>query len=112
MPGRPPGLAAALFHLRGGDTLVVWRLDRLGRTTHQLVNLLEQFEREGICLRSLQDGIDPTSVMGKGHAPDRGRFRRNGTQYAAERTKAGLTWRNTARAIIGRTVPSSTTWPT
>ncbi len=54
-----PGLAAALSHLRRGDTLVVWRLDRLGRTTHQLVNLLEQFEREGVRLRSLQDGIDP-----------------------------------------------------
>ena len=60
-----PGLAAALSHLRCGDTLVVWRLDRLGRTTHQLVNLLEPFEREGIRLRSLQDGIDPGSVMGK-----------------------------------------------
>ncbi len=36
-----PGLAAALSHLRRGDTLVVWRLDRLGRTTHQLVGLLE-----------------------------------------------------------------------
>ena len=60
-----PGLAGALSHLRRGDTLVVWRLDRLGRTTHQLVDLLERFEREGIRLRSLQDGIDPASVMVK-----------------------------------------------
>jgi Resolvase, N terminal domain len=60
-----PGLAAALSHLRRGDTLVVWRLDRLGRTTHQLVGLLERFERDGIRLRSLQDGIDPASVMGR-----------------------------------------------
>ena len=60
-----PGLADALSHLQRGDTLVVWRLDRLGRTTHQLVNLLERFEREGIRLRSLQDGIDPASVMGR-----------------------------------------------
>ncbi len=57
-----PGLAAALSHLRRGDTLVVWRLSR---TTHQLVNLLERFEHEGIKLRSLQDGIDPSSVMGR-----------------------------------------------
>jgi hypothetical protein len=54
-----PGLAAALSHLRRGDTLVVWHLDRLGRTIHQLVNLLERSEREGIRLRALQDGIDP-----------------------------------------------------
>jgi hypothetical protein len=40
-------LAAILSHLRHGDTLVVWRLDRLVRTTHQLVNLLEQFESPG-----------------------------------------------------------------
>ena len=60
-----PGLAAAIFHLRRGNTLVVGRLDRLGRTTHQLVNLLERFEREGIRFRPLQDGTDPASVMGK-----------------------------------------------
>ena len=61
-----PGLDACIEQLCPGDVLLVWRLDRLGRTTHQLVNLLEQFEREGIRLRSLQDGIDPTSVL-----PDR-----------------------------------------
>ena len=54
-----PGLAAALSHLRRGDTLVVWRLDRLGRTTHQLVGLLERFECDGVRLRSLQDGSTP-----------------------------------------------------
>jgi len=50
-----PGLAAALSHLRRGGTLVVWRLDRLGRATHQLVGLLEQFERDDVRLHSLQD---------------------------------------------------------
>ena len=52
-----PGLAAALSHLRRGDTLVVWRLDRLGRTTHQLVGLLERFERDGICRRSQSSAL-------------------------------------------------------
>src|SRR3954467_15730075 len=37
-----PGLTQVLSHLRPGDTLVVWKLDRLGRTTHQLVGLLER----------------------------------------------------------------------
>src|ERR687889_2593398 len=60
-----PGLTEALSHLRAGDTLVVWKLDRLGRTTHQLVGLLEQFERDGGKLRSLQDGIDPSTSMGR-----------------------------------------------
>ena len=85
-----PGLAAALSHLRRGDTLVVWRLDRLGRTTHQLVNLLEQFETEGIRLRSLQDGIDPTSVMGKAMLQIGAVFAEMERNLLRERTKAGL----------------------
>lgn len=85
-----PGLAAALSHLRRGDTLVVWRLDRLGRTTHQLVNLLEQFESEGIRLRSLQDGIDPTSVMGKAMLQIGAVFAEMERNLLRERTKAGL----------------------
>ena len=88
----PTGLdwPAALSHLRRGDTLVVWRLDRLGRTTHQLVNLLEQFEREGIRLRSLQDGIDPTSVMGKAMLQIGAVFAEMERNLLRERTKAGL----------------------
>ncbi len=85
-----PGLTAALSHLRRGDTLVVWRLDRLGRTTHQLVNLLEQFEREGIRLRSLQDGIDPASVMGKAMLQIGAVFAEMERNLLRERTRAGL----------------------
>ena len=85
-----PGLAAALSHLRRGDTLVVWRLDRLGRTTHQLVNLLNEFEREGIRLRSLQDGIDPASVMGKAMLQIGAVFAEMERNLLRERTKAGL----------------------
>ena len=85
-----PGLAAALSHLRRGDTLVVWRLDRLGRTTHQLVNLLEQFEQDGVRLRSLQDGIDPSSVMGKAMLQIGAVFAEMERNLLRERTKAGL----------------------
>lgn len=85
-----PGLAAALSHLRRGDTLVVWRLDRLGRTTHQLVNLLEQFERDGVRLRSLQDGIDPSSVMGKAMLQIGAVFAEMERNLLRERTRAGL----------------------
>ena len=85
-----PGLAAALSHLRRGDTLVVWRLDRLGRTTHQLVGLLERFERGGICLRSLQDGIDPASVMGRAMLQIGAVFAEMERNLLRERTRAGL----------------------
>lgn len=85
-----PGLAAALSHLRRGDTLVVWRLDRLGRTTHQLVGLLERFERDGIRLRSLQDGIDPSSVMGRAMLQIGAVFAEMERNLLRERTRAGL----------------------
>ena len=45
--------------------MVVWRLDRPGRTIHHFVKLLEQPEPAGIRLRSLQDGIGPASFVGK-----------------------------------------------
>lgn len=85
-----PGLADAMSHLRRGDTLVVWRLDRLGRTTHQLVGLLEKFEREGVRLLSLQDGIDPSSVMGKAMLQIGAVFAEMERNLLRERTKAGL----------------------
>ena len=85
-----PELAAALSHLRRGDTLVVWRLDRLGRTTHQLVNLLERFEHGGIRLRSLQDGIDPSSVMGKAMLQIGAVFAEMERNLLRDRTNAGL----------------------
>ncbi len=77
-------------HLRRGDTLVGWRLDRLGRTTHQLVNLLKQFEREGVRLRSLQDGINPASVMGGAMLQIGAVFAEMQRNLLRERTKAGL----------------------
>lgn len=46
--------------LRPGDTVVIWRLDRLGRTARGLMNLFEQFEAKGVRLVSLRDGIDTT----------------------------------------------------
>jgi len=53
-----PGLAAALDTARRGDTLVVWRLDRLGRSLRDLIQLAERLDAAGIGLRSLHDAID------------------------------------------------------
>src|SRR5690606_41268278 len=57
-----PGLERAFSHLRKGDTLVVWKLDRLGRTVKGLVELVESLQAEGIQLRSLTDS-DRKSVV-------------------------------------------------
>jgi DNA invertase Pin-like site-specific DNA recombinase len=56
-----PGLAQAMSHLRAGDTLVVWRLDRLGRSLRHLIDTITALEARGIGFRSLQENIDTTS---------------------------------------------------
>lgn len=60
-----PGLTKALTSLRPGDTLVVWRLDRLGRSLINLIQLIETLGRHGINFRSLNENIDATSSGGR-----------------------------------------------
>ena len=59
-----PGLAVALEVARSGDVLVVWRLDRLGRSLHDLIVLAKQLDGAGIGLMSLQEKIDTSSSGG------------------------------------------------
>jgi len=61
-----PGLEVCLRELRKEDILLVWRLDRLGRSMKDLVNLVEQLQQRGIGFRSLCDGaIDTTTASGE-----------------------------------------------
>src|SRR3954447_13282721 len=60
-----PGLTQALSHLRAGDTLVVWRLDRLGRSLPHLIETVSALVRQGVGFRSLQEQIDTTTSGGK-----------------------------------------------
>lgn len=59
------GLADALSHVRAGDMLVVWKLDRLGRTMKGLVDLAAELAERKVGLRSLTDGIDTSGTAGK-----------------------------------------------
>ncbi|TXC68001.1 recombinase family protein [Sphingomonas ginsenosidivorax] len=59
------GLADALSHARAGDVIVVWKLDRLGRTMKGLVDLAAQLADRGIGFCSLTDGIDTAGTAGK-----------------------------------------------
>lgn len=85
-----PGINEALSHLRPGDTLVVWRLDRLGRSLKHLIELVGDLEKKQIGFLSIQEQIDTTNSGGKlifhifGALAE---FERNLIQ---ERTKAGL----------------------
>ena len=61
-----PGLEKALQYLREGDTLVVWKLDRLGRSLNHLVQTVEGLRRREVSFRSLSDpGIDTTTRSGR-----------------------------------------------
>jgi DNA invertase Pin-like site-specific DNA recombinase len=85
-----PGLDAVLKAARDGDTLVVWRLDRLGRTMVDLIKLVTDLEGRGVGFRSLTESIDTTTPGGKliFHVFSAlAEFERNLTR---ERTRAGL----------------------
>ena len=60
-----PALKAALEDMRQGDTLVVWRLDRLARSLKQLIETVEGFGARDVGLRSLTEAIDTTTAGGK-----------------------------------------------
>ncbi len=85
-----PGLEQLRDILRPKDTLVVWRLDRLGRSLKHLIELVGELEQEGIGFKSLQEAIDTTTPGGRlvFHIfASLAEFERNLIQ---ERTKAGL----------------------
>jgi len=60
-----PGLEDALAYLREGDTLVVWKLDRLGRSIQHLIQTVKSLSDRGIGFQSLQENIDTTTNGGK-----------------------------------------------
>lgn len=60
-----PGLSTVFDVLRPGDTLVIWRLDRLGRSLKHLIQLVEQLDKREVGLKSLQENIDTTTSGGR-----------------------------------------------
>jgi DNA invertase Pin-like site-specific DNA recombinase len=60
-----PGLAQALSHLREGDTLVVWRLDRLGRSLKHLIETVTALKQQSIAFKSITENIDTATATGQ-----------------------------------------------
>ncbi len=85
-----PGLDKALGHLREGDTLVVWRLDRLGRSLKDLIIRAEKLKKMGVGLKSLQESIDTTSSGGQLIFHMFGALAEFERSLIRERTHAGL----------------------
>jgi DNA invertase Pin-like site-specific DNA recombinase len=87
---RRDGLDRALELLRPGDVLVVWRLDRLGRSLKHLIELMGELEAQGVGFRSITEAIDTTSPGGKLTFHIFGALAEFERNLIRERTKAGL----------------------
>jgi DNA invertase Pin-like site-specific DNA recombinase len=83
-------LKAALNYTRSGDTLVVWKLDRLARSLKQLIETVETLEEQGIGFRSLTEAIDTTTSGGRLIFHIFGALAEFERSIIRERTRAGL----------------------
>lgn len=85
-----PGLAKALEMLREDDTLVVWKLDRLGRSVKNLVNLVGELHKQGVQFKSLTDAIDTGTPSGRFFFHVMASLAEMERELTVERTRAGL----------------------
>lgn len=97
-----PGLADALAYVRPGDTLVVWRLDRLGRSLAHLIETVTTLERRGIGFKSLTESIDTTTSSGKLIFQIFGALAEFERNLIRERTQAGLAAARARGRVGGR----------
>ena len=87
---KPSSALQALSHLRAGDTLVVWRLDRLGRSLKDLIARAEGLRAEGVGLKSLKEAVDTDSPTGQLVFHIFGALAEFERALIRERTQAGL----------------------
>ena len=85
-----PGLAKAMEMLRDGDTLVVWKLDRLGRSVKNLVDLIGELHKQGVQFKSLTDAIDTGTPSGRFFFHVMASLAEMERELTVERTRAGL----------------------
>lgn len=97
-----PGLNKALRMLKTGDTLVVWKLDRLGRSMRNLVLLVDELRQRGVHFMSLTDNIDTSSPMGRFIFHIMGALAEMERELIVERTNAGLAVARAQGRIGGR----------
>src|SRR5262249_13275425 len=85
-----PGLEAALSHLRADDTLIVWRLDRLGRSLQHLIETVTALKEQGVAFKSLTENIDTSTATGNLVFQIFGALAEFERNLITERTMAGL----------------------
>jgi hypothetical protein len=109
-----PALTAALEYVRAGDTLVVWRLDRLGRSLGPLITLMQTLQSRQIGFQSLVEAIDTTTATGQFFFRSREPLR-NSNGISCENVPSQA-WRvrvggDDAGAVPGRSIPTHLRWP-
>jgi DNA invertase Pin-like site-specific DNA recombinase len=97
-----PGLQLALEVLRKGDTLVVWKLDRLGRSVKGLIDLVNKLHKDDIHFKSITDDVDTSSASGRFFFHVMASLAQMERELVAERTKAGLAAAKSQGRIGGR----------
>ncbi|MDA3807943.1 MAG: recombinase family protein [Thiomicrorhabdus sp.] len=97
-----PGLEEAMSHVREGDTFVIWKLDRLGRTVKGLIDLVGDLEAKGIHFRSITDGVDTSTPSGRFFFHVMASLAQMERELLVERTKAGLTAARERGRVGGR----------
>jgi DNA invertase Pin-like site-specific DNA recombinase len=98
-----PGLDQCLGQLRGGDTLIVWRLDRLGRSVRHLIDLVEGLRQRKVGFKSICDGaIDTTTASGELIFHIFTALAQFERRLIQERTNAGLTAARARGRLGGR----------
>lgn len=96
------GLDDVLANLSGGDTLVVWKLDRLGRSTVHLLLLLDALRKRGVDFVSVTQGIDTTTAVGRMVYGQLALFAEFEREQISERTRAGMEAARKRGKHIGR----------
>lgn len=98
-----PGMDACLAALEPGDTLIVWKLDRLGRSLVNLIDIVNDLRKRGIGFRSLTQGeFDTTTSTGNLMFQIFAAFSEYERNVIVERTQAGLTAAKKRGAVLGR----------
>ncbi|WP_343725266.1 recombinase family protein [Herbaspirillum huttiense] len=97
-----PGLLRLLKRLRPGDTLAVWRLDRLGRSLSHLIRILENLNRRGISFHSISEHIDTSSSGGRLVFHMMAALAEFERALISERTRAGLAAAKAEGKRVGR----------